>query len=501
MQADACHPDAVPRAPAVWRTRAAALLHGRAAYALASLILLIPCFWQPRLQAGDLSSHIYNAWLAQLIESGRTQGLIIVRQTTNILFDLILAGLFRFFGSEAAQRIAVSLAVLTFVWGAFAFVWTASGRRPWHLLPCIAMFAYGWVFHMGFFNFYLSIGLCFWGMALAWPIRPRRIAAAVPVFAVAYVAHALPVVWTCGLVAYLIAARRLRPLHRAILTALWVMALAMVHALLTRTLVTRWSPVQITMTTGLDQVWIFDTKYYIVLMGLLSVWGLLFLSLLRGGGVRRVIGGIPFQLCVIGAAGVFILPSTVLIPGFSHALSYIAERMSLGVAICFCAVLGSARPRMLERCLLFGVACVFFGFIYHDERALNSFEDRMQDVVSTLPPGQRVVSPIWDLDMRVNALNHMIDRVCVERCYSYGNYEASTAQFRIRAVSPNPYVAYPYAQSWYIQTGSYIVTPRDLPLYRVDVDPDGRMLIKILKAGVPCGSTTWKTLKNWMPNS
>lgn len=332
-------------------------------------------------------------------------------------------------------------------------------------------------------------------------MRPRQIAAAVPVFILAYVAHALPVVWMGGLVLYLFVARRVRALHRIFLTSGLVMALGAFHAYLSRTLVTRWSPAQITMTTGLDQVWIFDTKYYIVLMGLLAVWGLLFLSLLRSSGARRVIGGIPFQLCVIGAAGVFILPSTVLIPGFSHALSYIAERMSLGVAICVCAVLGSARPRVLERWLLAVIAVIFFAFIYHDERALNSFEDRMQDVVSMLPPGQRVVSPIWDLDLRINALNHMIDRVCVGRCYSYGNYEASTAQFRIRAVAPNPYVASTYAQSWYIQTGAYVVKSRDLPLYKVDVDSDGRILIKTLKAGVPCGSTTWKTLKNWMPNS
>ncbi|HZI76726.1 MAG TPA: hypothetical protein VFD73_22400, partial [Gemmatimonadales bacterium] len=47
-----------------------------------SILLLVPCYWQPRLQAGDLSSHIYNAWMSQLIESGRTDGLMMVRQTT-----------------------------------------------------------------------------------------------------------------------------------------------------------------------------------------------------------------------------------------------------------------------------------------------------------------------------------------------------------------------------------------------------------------------------------
>jgi len=84
-------------------------------YIALSFLMLAPVYWQPRVQAGDLSSHIYNAWLAQLIEAGRTQGLVIVSQTTNILFDLMLGGLFRLFGAEAAQRISVSIAVLVFV--------------------------------------------------------------------------------------------------------------------------------------------------------------------------------------------------------------------------------------------------------------------------------------------------------------------------------------------------------------------------------------------------
>src|SRR5882762_802603 len=55
-------------------------------YVWTSVLLLVPCFWQSRLQAGDLSSHIYNAWLAQSIESGRASGLSIAFQTTNVLF-------------------------------------------------------------------------------------------------------------------------------------------------------------------------------------------------------------------------------------------------------------------------------------------------------------------------------------------------------------------------------------------------------------------------------
>src|SRR5258706_8656091 len=162
-------------------------------YGLLSILLLLPVYWQPRVQAGDLSSHIYNAWLTQLIETGRTQGLVVVQQTTNVLFDLMLSALFRVGGAEFAQRISVSIAVLVFVWGAFQFISVVSGRRAWHLIPCIGMMAYGWVFHMGFFNFYLSLGLCFWALSVVWNWNPRSLAMAAPVLALAYLAHTLPV--------------------------------------------------------------------------------------------------------------------------------------------------------------------------------------------------------------------------------------------------------------------------------------------------------------------
>ena len=468
-------------------------------YVLVSLLFLIPCYWQPRIQAGDLSSHIYNSWLSQLIESGRLQGLVIVQQTTNILFDLILSGLFKVFGPEAAQRIAVSLAVLTFVWGAFAFASAVGGGRPWHLLPCIAMLAYGWVYHMGFFNFYLSLGLCFWGLALIWDWNRRRLAIAIPIFVAAYLAHALPLAWAAALIVYLLIARRMAPRARVYVIAGSLLAMVLLHALIDRTMVAKWSPQQINLTTGLDQVWVFDAKYYIVMVGLVLVWGLLFLNMVHLSGAREVVSGIPFQFCVISAAGVFILPTTVLIPGFHHSLAFIAERMSLGVGVCVCALLAAAKPRRLEFYAMVTVALLFFGFLYRDERRLNSFEDQMQDTVAKLEPGQRVISAFQDPELRVNALTHMIDRVCIGRCYSYANYEPSTAQFRIRSNEPNPYVAADYKQSWELQAGLYVVQPADLPLYKVDFDETGKMVLKGLKAGQVCGSTDWDPLSETLP--
>jgi hypothetical protein len=480
------------------RTRA---WHAGLVFLAISVLLLAPCYWQPRIQAGDLSSHIYNSWLAQLIESGRAQGLIVKQQTTNVLFDLVLGGLFKAFGAEAAQRIAVSLAVLVFVWGAFVFISTVAGRRAWNMMPCIAMLAYGWVFHMGFFNFYIALGLCFWAMAAAWNPSPARLAAVAGLLALAYLAHALPVVWCLFLLAYTAVARKRSPLGRAYLTmgALALMAALRLWAAIA--LSARWYPSQVARITGADQVWVFDAKYYLALVGLLFLWGLLFLNLVHTWGGSRVFTSIPFQLFIMSAGGILILPATVFIPGFLHALAFIAERMSLGVGVCVCALLAAARPRPLERYAMLALALVFFAFLYRDERSLNAFEDRMGGAVAEIAPGQRMVSVVDDPSLRVNAITHMIDRICIGRCYSFANYEPSTAQFRVRAVAANPMVMRTYADSWALQTGAYMVKPADEPLYAVDLDQSGRIVVRTLKAGTVCGSTYWKVLPDLIPAS
>jgi hypothetical protein len=478
----------------IWRARLA--------YPALSALLLAPCYWLPRIQAGDLSSHIYNAWLAQLIESGRAQGLIVAPQTTNVLFDLLLSGLFRRFGAEAAQRVAVSLAVLIFIWGAFAFAAAVSGRRPWNLLPCIAMLAYGWVFHMGFFNFYMALGICFWAMALAWDLKPWRVAAAIALLAVAWLAHALPVAWCVGLLAYSAVVRRLPAKARPFLTLAALLAMAALRIVAMRTMGGRWHTLQIASMTGADQLGVFDAKYLLPPVAVLLLWSGLLADSIRRRGAARFFAGIPFQLFILSAGGIAVLPSTVLFPGYLRPLEYIAERMSLGVGILVCALLAGAIPHAFGRWAMVAVACMFFVFLYHDERALNGYEDRLEAAVSRLQPGHRVVSLVSDPGLRtVSATNHMIDRVCLGRCYSFANYEPSTRQFRIRVIADNSFVVRKPADSWALQIGTYVVKPADLPIHAIDLDASGKLVVRDLKAGTLCGSTHWKALPDLIPAS
>src|ERR1700692_3301995 len=68
-----------------------------------SVGLLIPCLWHRRIEAGDLGSHVYNAWLAQLIEKGQAPGLYIARPWNNVMFDWILLHAANVVGFAAAE--------------------------------------------------------------------------------------------------------------------------------------------------------------------------------------------------------------------------------------------------------------------------------------------------------------------------------------------------------------------------------------------------------------
>lgn len=460
--------------------------------ALISALVLLPCFWQSRIQAGDLSSHLYNAWLSILIGQGKAPGLQLESQRTNVLFDVLLSGLMRVVGAWGAEHIAVPLVVLVFFWGAFTMICAVSHRRPWYILTFLAMLAYGWVFHMGFMNFQLSMGLSFFAFALLWKGRWKLALCAIPLVLLALFAHALPVTWIIGATAYTWIARKIRPRARLILTFASVAALIVMRHFLFTHFAIRWTLEQVVSMTGVDQASVFESKYHPLEFILLVIWFSLLLRLIQRRGEQRLVFGIPFQLGIIVSAAVLFLPGAILIPGYNHALRYISERMSILVAVSGCAVLGQVSPGNREKTAIAILAGLFFSFVYVDTRALNYVETLMEQSVAQMPQGSRVVSALCDERRDVNLLAHTLDRVCIGHCFSYANYEPATAQFRIRAQPGNPIVVAEYRDSSALQVGTYVVKPADVPLYQVYLR--GRYLdSRVLKAGDVTGSTCFES--------
>jgi hypothetical protein len=233
---------------------------------------------------------------------------------------------------------------------------------------------------------------------------------------------------------------------------------------------------------GADQIWVYDDKTVPAAVVLFGIWVLLAARWFRRGGARRVLAGIPFQICLLVSAGILVIPGWILLPGFGHPLVYLSDRMSLALGVCLCAFVARARVGRFVQYGIVALTVYYFGMVYLDERAMNRFEDEMTEVVHRLPAGQRVLGPFASYD-RIDSLWHTIDRVCIGHCFSYGNYEASSRQFRIRATGPSPVVLTDEHSLDLIIQGNFVPQPRDLPLYEVYMDGSGRLNLRSLGPG------------------
>jgi hypothetical protein len=93
-------------------------------------------------------------------------------------------------------------------------------------------------------------------------------------------------------------------------------------------------------------------------------------------------------------------------------------------------------------------------------------EEQSERIVANLPFGQRVLYTIRNPNLRLN-IAHFVDRACINHCFSYGNYEPSTGQFRIRATPGNGAVMSEVPDVWNMENGDYYVNSSDLPAYEI----------------------------------
>jgi hypothetical protein len=453
-----------------------------------SALILIPCFWHREIVSSDLGSHLYNAWLVQLIHHGQAPGLWISPQRTNVLFDWLLSGLGSIVGLRAAEKIAVSLAVLVFFWGAFALISAATRRAPWFLTPCIALVTYGWTFHLGFFNYYLSLGLSFFYIAILWRGKGWERLAAVAIAPLVLVAHPLGFVWLVGASAYILLAERT---PRAIQFVIFVLAVAFLGALrfyLGRHYVVDPAPQPFFSFNGADQLVLFGFRYK-VLARVLLTFALFSLAVdialrPRDGDTWKHYS-IPLQLYILAGLAVVLLPDAVDFPPPTATIALLTERLTSISAVLGCCLLGAMRPRKWHLVALGAIAVVFFSFLYQDTAAVNKLEAQVDRLVRTLPPNQRVMATILPPNGSRILVQHIIDRACIGHCFSYGNYEPGAAVFRVRAEPGNPYVLSDYDLDIDMEQGTYVVQREDLPVYQVyQCSESGtRLCIRSLAAG------------------
>jgi hypothetical protein len=461
-----------------------------------SLVVLLPCFWHRRIEAGDLGSHTYNAWLAQLISRGQAPGLYIARQRTNILGDLLLAHGGSLLGWQAlgwqtAERIVVSVSVLIFFWGAFALIQAASLRAPWLLTPAIAMLAYGWTFQMGFLNYYLSLGLAFFAIALFWRGGGARAwLGATLLSGLALVAHPIGFLLLVGVSAYARFGEAIGARVRWLLFPIALISIAGVHFYVQSRYVT-FDPVwrHFYLFTGPDQLVVFGHRYRLVALGFLLAIGCIVAAGVAAEFQKAEFWRTlrtPLDLGLLAIFATAMIWGGISISGYAMSLGFLPQRVSLISAVLVLCVLGCMRQCTWHLIGLSLCAAIFFLFLYQDTGTINRMEAHAENLLARLPRGTRVIATIWPPPGWRVGVEHIFDRACIERCFAYSNYEPSTKQFRIRANSGSPVVVADAAEGLAMREGTYVVKAEDLPLvqlYQCRPDDLTQFCLRDLSAG------------------
>jgi hypothetical protein len=470
-----------------------------------SAAMILPCLWHRQIEAGDLGSHVYNAWLAQLIEKGQAPGLYFVRQWNNVLFDWMLLHAANVFGFAVAEKLVVSACVLIFFWGVFAFVAAVSGRPPWLFAPCIAMLAYGYSFNMGFLNYYLSLGLASFSFAVLWRGRGLERLLGLLVAPLILLAHPIGFLWLAGMALYLLLWTKLprwwnllAPL--AALTTLFVVHWYLAHQ---NRFPVDWVHDPFYLMTGADQLTLYGQRYAVLGWVALSfgVFCVLVdvISRRRDGTFWQSVR-LPAELYVVAVVAVALLPEN-LRPSISGGwIGLLASRLTAICAIFGLCLMCCLKPRKWHLAGFGACAIVFFGFLYQDTLVLNRMESGAEHLVSRLPLGTRVIATIWaPPDSRVSFIGHIADRACIGHCFSYANYEPSSGQFRIRAHPGSPVVSASDDDTEDMQAGMYDVEEEDLPLkeiFQCDEKDLTKLCIRDLASGEKNGRLGYKPPAN-----
>jgi hypothetical protein len=441
-----------------------------------SALVVAPCLWHRHIEAGDLGSHVYNAWLAQLIGKGLAPGLYLASQWNNILFDVALLRVGNLLGFAAAEEIVVAVCVLIFFWGVFAFVGVVTGRVPWLLTPSIGMLAYGYSFNMGFINYYTSIGLGCFCLALVWPsdeaARGGNWAAAAAFAGLAWLAHPIGFLWAVATMLYVAIRRTLPGWWKLVLPAVAVTFLVAGRWYLHRRsdLTVDWqSGLPFWQSNGADQLMVYGDRYARLAWILLALGAICFVveAVARRRDTewwKKV--ALPAELYLVAMIAVAALPENLRVSLYAAWVGLLVSRLTTISAILGLCGLGCVNLRKWGFVGFAGLAALYFLYLYQDTGTLNRLESNTERLVASLPVGTRIIPTLGaDPDWRVEFVGHVADRACVGRCFVYSNYEPSSRQFRVRVASGGSWIVTGSADNAEdMQGGGYDIQAGDLPV-------------------------------------
>lgn len=432
---------------------------------------IVPCFWAERAGTGDLLSHVYNVWLVQQIKAGQAPGLSLATTHTNILFDVLLDHLVAWFGFGMGTKLGLALAVLIYTGGQIA-LWRAVAPRGWRAVsPLALMFSYGWLYAIGFINFYIALGLGYFAIALLWksPRKRRQMAIVAALLLVAWTAHFVAVLMILAVIAYVVSAERLSARGKRLWFLVAALFLLAGHVFL-RLYGHEQYEFRPQWRLGPEQLWLFSDRYAWFAAAVALLWVVGLVIVIRRKRSAILSDRVLQVYALVALAGIF-APFGVRWISYSVTLGLLPGRITAIAAVFGCAI--AARAEFGKRLLVVSslVTVAFFVMLYGDTRRLNEVEAEIESVIHQLPRGSRIVSNLDWPESRVH-MWHLIDRAAIGYAYDFGNYEASSGHFRIRVEPGNTLLTWVPPEIDPLDT-AVLLRDKGIPVYEIYDDNEG----------------------------
>jgi hypothetical protein len=364
------------------------------------------------------------------------------------------------------------------------------------------MLAYGYSFNMGFMNYYLSLGLACFGLALFWGARGREWIYGAVLLPFVLLAHPIGFVWLIGTLAYGKLRARLLGRWRFLLPMAAASGLLCVYWFLARHAAkyfVDWDRGPFYLYNGADQLALYGQRYFYLagtafLFGLFCVAADLYAG--KHNGPRWGRFELPFELYVVTFCATALLAENLRPSPDGGWIGLLGSRLTTISAIFGLCVLGLLKPRKWHLAGFGLGAIVFFAFLYQDTGWINRLEANAEQLVSNLPPGTRVIATVWaPPGSRISFVGHAVERACIGHCFSFANYEAASGEFRVRVRKGSPVATSSTDDAEDMASGEYQVDETDLPLkqiYQCDASDLTKLCIRGLESGEANGRLGYK---------
>ena len=206
------------------------------------------------------------------------------------------------------------------------------------------MLAYGYTFHMGFLNYYLSLGLAFFGLAIVWRARGSEWLWVLALLALAFVAHPIGFLWLIGAGLYVRSPEFLRGRLRLLAIVVAGIALLGARFYLGKHYETSQPEKSRFFFNGSDQFILFGERYVWLAWAALAFGAACFLkaaisrgsSIYSGRGLR-----LALELYGIAFLATALLPENIRVPWYAGWIGLLVARLTaisatLGLCILAC---------------------------------------------------------------------------------------------------------------------------------------------------------------------